>query len=80
MLHNLADSSELTLQHAPLVLLHGVTSVTEGTRKSLFIVDSTNGLGEEEGVVGLTKDDVISVFAEHWEDPRAHHPASINSA
>ena len=34
------------VQHPPNVL-HGVTQVTEGMRKSLFIVDVTNGLGEE---------------------------------
>lgn len=49
------------IQHPPQVL-HGVTSVTEGTRKSLFIVDAANGLGEE-GVVELTSDDVTSILA-----------------
>jgi hypothetical protein len=44
------------VQHPPSVL-HGVTAVTEGTRKSLFIVDYQNGLGEN-GVVKLTSDDV----------------------
>jgi len=50
------------IQHPPVVL-HGVTSVTEGTRKSLFIVDQTNGLGDK-GVVELTGDDVVSFLAQ----------------
>eukprot|EP00984_Skeletonema_dohrnii_P005681 scaffold2005_cov115-Skeletonema_dohrnii-CCMP3373.AAC.2 len=49
------------VQHPPNVL-HGVTQVTEGTRKSLFIVDQYNGLGEN-GVVELTSDDVASFLA-----------------
>jgi len=49
------------VQHPPNVL-HGVTQVTEGTRKSLFIVDLHNGLGEN-GVVELTSDDVVSFLA-----------------
>ena len=49
------------VQHPPKVL-HGVTQVTEGMRKSLFIVDLTNGLGEK-GVVKLTEDDVASFMA-----------------
>jgi ubiquitin len=39
-------------QHPPKVL-HAVTTLTEGTRKSLFVVDQSNGLGEE-GVVEVT--------------------------
>ena len=39
-----------------------VTSVTQGTRKSLFIVDKTNGLGEK-GVVELTSEHVVSFLA-----------------
>jgi hypothetical protein len=50
------------IQHPPEVL-HGVTSVTEGTRKSLFIVDRDNGLGDE-GVIELTGDDLV-VFLAH---------------
>jgi len=49
------------VQHPPSVL-HGVTAVTEGTRKSLFIVDYQNGLGEN-GVVKLTSDDVVYFLA-----------------
>lgn len=44
-----------------------MTQVTEGTRKSLFIVDVSNGLGEK-GVVELTGgdvvEDVVSFFAQ----------------
>ena len=32
-------------QH-PRSILHAVTSLTAGTRKSVFVVDETNGLGE----------------------------------
>ena len=49
------------VQHPPNIL-HGVTQVTEGMRKSLFIVDKSNGLGEN-GVVNLTDDDVTSFLA-----------------
>jgi hypothetical protein len=51
------------VQHPPSVL-HGVTAVTEGTRKSLFIVDQHNGLGEN-GVVELSLDDVVYFLAAH---------------
>src|SRR6056300_1672400 len=51
------------VQHPPSVL-HGVTAVTEGTRKSLFIVDQNNGLGEN-GVVKLSSDDVVYFLAAH---------------
>ena len=50
------------VQHPPKIL-HGVTQVTEGTRKSLFIVDKSNGLGEDEVVI-LTDDDV-TYFSAH---------------
>ena len=46
------------VQH-PRNVLHGVTSVTKGTRKSLFVVDKANGLGEK-GVIELTSDHVVS--------------------
>jgi ubiquitin len=38
------------VQHPPRVL-HGVTNLTSGTRKSLFIVDEENGLGEDGVIV-----------------------------
>ena len=60
-LHSVPRPAGSLVQHPPQVL-HGVTSVTEGTRKSLFIVDSSNGLGER-GVVQLTSDDVVSFLA-----------------
>mmetsp|Transcript_35094 Transcript_35094/g.51607 ORF Transcript_35094/g.51607 Transcript_35094/m.51607 type:complete len:337 (+) Transcript_35094:129-1139(+) len=49
------------VQHPPKVL-HGVTQVTEGMRKSLFIVDESNGLGEG-GVVVLSSEDIASFLA-----------------
>ena len=50
------------VQHPPNIL-HGLTQVTEGTRKSLFIVDKSNGLGEN-GVISLSDDDV-TYFSAH---------------
>ena len=44
------------VQHPPKVL-HGVTSVLRGKRKSLFIVDEDNGLGEG-GVIVLDQEDI----------------------
>ena len=60
-LHFVPRPAGSLVQHPPNVL-HGVTQVTEGTRKSLFIVDKSNGLGEN-GVVNLTNDDVTSFLA-----------------
>ena len=45
-------------QH-PSKVLHAVTSLTKGTRKSLFVVDQTNGLGEG-GIVTASSMDVQS--------------------
>jgi hypothetical protein len=45
-------------QHPPRVL-HGVTAVTEGTRKSLFIVNAGNGLGGT-GVVVVVREHMWS--------------------
>lgn len=40
-------------------VLHGVTSVRSGVRKSMFIVDQNNGLGEtDEAILGITLLDV----------------------
>ena len=47
-------------RHAPKVL-HAVTSLTSGTRKSLFVVDTANGLGEN-GVIHACRWDVESFF------------------
>jgi len=49
------------VQHPPKVL-HAVQALTSGTRQSLFVVDSENGLGED-GVVVITGDH-IREFAE----------------
>jgi len=56
------------VQHPPNVL-HGVTSVTRGTRKSLFIVDKSNGLGEG-GVIKLTSDHISAFLAQRFEKKR----------
>ena len=60
-LHFVPRPAGSLVQHPPNVL-HGVTQVTEGSRKSLFIVDKSNGLGVG-GVVELTDDDVASFSA-----------------
>ena len=49
-------------QH-PAKVLHGVTALTEGTRKSLFIVDQTNGLGEG-GIIQVLSDHVQLFLAQ----------------
>jgi Ubiquitin family/Zinc finger, C3HC4 type (RING finger) len=49
-------------QH-PAKVLHGVTALTEGTRKSLFIVDFSNGLGEG-GVIEVCSDHVQLFLAQ----------------
>lgn len=48
-LHVLERPTGSLVQHPPRVL-HAVTALTDGVRKSLFVVDRENGLGEE-GVV-----------------------------
>jgi len=48
------------VQHANRVL-HGVTAMIKGTRKSLFLVDKSNGLGEN-GVVNVEDAHVIGFF------------------
>lgn len=54
--HFLTRPKGSIVQHPPGVL-HGVTNLKEGTRKSLFILDESNGLGEG-GVVHVTEDHV----------------------
>lgn len=49
-------------QHPPKVL-HGVTALQEGTRKSLFIIDRYNGLGEGE-VIEVHSDQVQLFLAQ----------------
>jgi len=56
------------VQHPPEIL-HGVTSVTRGTRKSLFIVDVPNGLGEG-GVIDLTSDHLITFLEQREREKR----------
>jgi hypothetical protein len=50
-------------------VLHAVTALTSGTRKSLFVVDSSNGLGEY-GVVHVKESDVQS-FLRHNQIQRS---------
>ena len=61
-LHMVPRKAGSLVQHPPNIL-HGVTSLTEGERKSLFILDVTNGLGEG-GVVKLTSDHIDSFLVE----------------
>jgi hypothetical protein len=55
-LHFLERPMGSLVQHSPKVL-HGVTHLTQGTRKSLFVVDHYNGLGED-GVIDVTMENV----------------------
>jgi len=59
--HFLTRPKGSIVQHPPKVL-HGVTNLTEGTRKSFFILDKNNGLGEGE-VITVTKDHVQKFMA-----------------
>jgi hypothetical protein len=52
ILHVLERPVGSVVQHPPQVL-HGVTCLTSGTRKSLFVVDKANGLGEN-GVIEVS--------------------------
>jgi len=49
------------VQH-PSLVLHGVTRVASGTRKSLFVLDECNGLGEE-GFITVISADVDSFLS-----------------
>ena len=60
--HEIPHVPGSVVQHPPKVL-HGVTSVIEGVRKSLFIVDRMNGLGEG-GYYNLTNEDISSFLAQ----------------
>jgi Ubiquitin family len=62
-LHTMPRTPRSLVQHQPNVL-HGVTSVTRGTRKSLFVVDKQDDLGET-GVVMLSSDD-LKLFLACW--------------
>ena len=57
-LHILQRPAGSITQH-PRSVLHGVSTLLEGTRKSLFVVDPTNGLGGQ---------DVVLVNDQHVED------------
>ncbi len=57
-LHILQRPAGSITQH-PRSVLHGVSTLLEGTRKSLFVVDPTNELGGE---------DVVQVEDQHVED------------
>lgn len=60
ILHVLDRPAGSLVQHPPKVL-HGVTCLTEGTRKSLFVVDKGNGLGEG-GVFEVSSEDIDGFF------------------
>ena len=66
------------VQHPPRVL-HGVTQVTEGTRKSLFIVDTSNGLGEK-GVLVLSDAEIASFLAHRASKDGMKRKAVDNAA
>lgn len=66
--HELERPAGSLTQHQPKAL-HGVTSLTEGTRKSLFIVDGLNGLGEN-GVTTVSQSDVEEFLYQRSKDAR----------
>jgi ubiquitin-large subunit ribosomal protein L40e len=70
ILHVLEDRPIGSIVSHPRAVLHAVTTVTEGSRKSLFVVDSTNGLGEAN---------VIDVKQQHVTDFRANVCLCSNS-
>ncbi len=75
-LHFVPRTPGSLVQHPPRVL-HGVTRVTEGTRKSFFIVDSNNGLGDK-GVVKLQADTIISFLAS-MSEKRGRKPSAAST-
>ena len=77
-LHFVPRTPGSLVQHPPRVL-HGVTRVAEGTRKSFFIVDSTNGLGDK-GVVELQADTIVSFLASMTEKRDSKPSATSASA
>lgn len=46
----------------PSHVIHGVTRVVKGVRKSLFVVDYSNGLGAKD-VIEVTADDIVGFIA-----------------
>lgn len=60
-LHKICREPGSLVQHPPKVL-HGVSRVIEGTRKSLFILDENNGRGELD-IIELTSDHIVSFLA-----------------
>lgn len=59
---HILDRLEGSVCQHPARVLHGVTTLRAGTRKSLFVVDQSNGLGEQ-GVVQVTESDVEDFLA-----------------
>ena len=70
-LHVLERPAGSVCQHPPKVL-HGVFALTEGTRKSLFMVDVSNGLGDGD-VVEVTSAHVQS-FIDWKNEVEAERP------
>ena len=75
-LHFVPRTPGSLVQHPPRVL-HGVTRVTEGTRKSFFIVDTNNGLGDK-GVVELEADTIVSFLA-FMSEKRGSKPSAAST-
>jgi len=67
-LHVLEDRPAGSVVQHPRLVLHGVTAMMQGTRKSLFMVDTTNSAGED--VIQVTGDHVdafMAIIAEEEE-------------
>ena len=62
-------------QH-PAKVLHAVTALTQGTRKSLFVVDKCNGLGETD-VVQVTPDHVAAFLTARASVPENNDARKI---
>eukprot|EP00009_Paramoeba_aestuarina_P007965 CAMPEP_0201518974 /NCGR_PEP_ID=MMETSP0161_2-20130828/9666_1 /ASSEMBLY_ACC=CAM_ASM_000251 /TAXON_ID=180227 /ORGANISM="Neoparamoeba aestuarina, Strain SoJaBio B1-5/56/2" /LENGTH=248 /DNA_ID=CAMNT_0047916893 /DNA_START=714 /DNA_END=1458 /DNA_ORIENTATION=- len=59
---HMVDRPAGSMTQHPAKVLHAVTSLTEGTRKSLFVVDQSNGLGE--GNVLVVNEAQVNEFIE----------------
>jgi len=57
--------------HHTAKVLHGVTNLISGTRKSLFVLDNGNGLGERD-VIDVTQEEMAAFVAAHDIPPRKH--------
>ena len=67
---DILDRPRGSISQHPAKVLHGVTALTYGTRKSLFVVDESNGLGDDH-------DNVLTVTEDHVHDFLVHNHSSL---